>query len=151
MVSLFGRRLLGGIPAGKFGKIRRKVASNQEKEKKIIKNIRKEDKKIDKDLKKLLKESKKNSGNIKKLEKITKDSLHELIKYIKLMRTLYGTNLNRVYPEIIQLENLIDNLYKKLDEIKKKGLSIHLEREFHNILNGIHQLWEMHKHKISKT
>jgi len=151
MVPLFGRRLLRGTPAGNLGKIRRKVASNPKKEKKIIKNIRKEDKKIDKYLKKLLKESKKNSGNIKKLEKITKNSLHELMKYIKLMKTLYGANLNRVYPEIIQLEKHVENLHKILEEIKKKGPSIPLEREFHNILNEIHQLWEMHKNKILKT
>ncbi|MFP3317363.1 MAG: hypothetical protein RXN79_03085 [Candidatus Nanopusillus sp.] len=152
MVPLFGKRLSRGKPpASKLGKISRKVASNPKKEEKIIKNIRKEDKKIDKDIEKLLKESKKNSGNIKELEKIIKDSLNELLKYIKSLKNLYGANLNIVYPEIIQLEKLIDNLYKILEEIKKKGLSMNLEREYYNILNEIHKLWEMHKHKISKT
>jgi GTP1/Obg family GTP-binding protein len=151
MVPLFGKRLSKGKSSGKLGKISRKVASNPKKEEKIIKNIRKEDKKIDKDIEKLLKESKKNSGNIKELEKITKNSLNELIKYIKSLKNLYGANLNMVYPEIIQLEKLIDNLYKILEEIKNKGPSMNLEREYHNILNEIHKLWEMHKHKISKT
>jgi DNA repair exonuclease SbcCD ATPase subunit len=143
--------LLGGKSSGKSRRIRKKVASNQKQKIKIIKNIRKEVKKIDKDIEKLLKESKKNSGNIKELEKITKDSLNKLIKYIKSLKNLYGANLNMVYPEIIQLEKLIDNLYKILEEIKKKGPSMNLEREYYNILNEIHKLWEMHKHKISKT
>jgi len=151
MVPLFGKRLSRGESSGKFGKIREEVAQNPEREKKIIENIRKEVKKIDKDIEKLLKESKKNSGNIKELEKITKNSLNELIKYIKSLKNLYGANLNMVYPEIIQLEKLIDNLYKILEEIKKKGPSMNLEREYYNILNEIHKLWEMHKHKISKT
>ncbi|MFP3256721.1 MAG: hypothetical protein RXO36_02840 [Candidatus Nanopusillus acidilobi] len=152
MVSLFGRKLSkGDQPPGKLGKISKRVDSNRKQEIKIIKNIRREDKKIDKDIENLLKESKKNSGNIKELEKITKNSLNELMKYIKSLKNLYGANLNRVYPEIIQLENLINNLYKILEEIKKKGPSIPLEREYHNILNEIYKLWEMHKHKISKT
>ena len=113
MAPLFGRRLSrGNLPPGKLGKISGKVANNPKKEKKIIKNIQKEDKKIDKDIEKLLKESKKNSGNIKELEKITKDSLHELMKYIKSLKNLYWNNLNGVYPEIIQLEKHIENLYK---------------------------------------
>jgi predicted RNase H-like nuclease (RuvC/YqgF family) len=152
MVPRFGRRLLNGKPLrGKQGRINPKVASNPKKEKKIIKNIQKEDKKIDKDIEKLLKESKKNSWNIKELEKITKDSLNELMKYIKSLKNLYRVNLNRAYPEIIQLEKHIENLYKILEEIKKKGPSMNLEKEFHNILNEIYKLWEMHKHKISKT
>jgi len=152
MAPLFGRRLSKGDPLqGKQGRINPKVASNPKKEKNIIKNIQKEDKKIDKDTEKLLKESKKNSGNIKELEKITKDSLYELMKYIKSLKNLYGANLNSVYPEIIQLEKHIENLYKILEEIKKKGPSMNLEREFHNILNEILKLWNMHKHKISKT
>ena len=151
MAEPFKRLYKGEQPAGKLGKINRKVASNPKKEKKIIKNIQKEDKKIDEDIEKLLKESKKNSGNIKELEKITKDSLHELMKYIKSLKDLYGANLNGVYPEIIQLEKHIENLYKILEEIKKKGPSMNLEGEYHRILNEIHKLWEMHKHKISKT
>jgi len=152
MASLFGRRLSRGKPpAGKLGKISGKVANDPNKEENIIKNIQKEDKKIDEDIEKLLKESKKNSGNIKELEKITKDSLHELMKYIKSLKDLYGANLNGVYPEIIQLEKHIENLYKILEEIKKKGPSMNLEGEYHRILNEIHKLWEMHKHKISKT
>jgi len=152
MVSLFGRKMSrGDLPQGKLGKINKRVAKNRKQEIKIIKNIRIEDIKIDKDIEKLLKESEKNFGNIKELEKITKNSLNELIKYIKSLKNLYGANLNTVYPEIIQLEKLIDNLYKILEEIKKKGPSIPLEREYHNILNEIHKLWEMHKHKISKT
>jgi hypothetical protein len=152
MVPLFGKRLSRREPtASKLGKISGKVANNQKQKIKIIENIRKEVKKIDKDIEKLLKESKKNSGNIKELEKITKDSLNKLIKYIKSLKNLYGANLNIVYPEIIQLEKLIDNLYKILEEIKKKGPSMNLEREYYNILNEIHKLWEMHKHKISKT
>ena len=151
MAPLFGKRLSkGNLPPGKLGKIRRKVASNPKKEIRIIKNIRNKYKKIDKDIKKLLKESK-DLRDIKELEKITKNSLHELMKYIKSLRNLYGANLNRVYPEIIQLEKLIDNLYKILEEIKKKGPSMNLEREFHNILNEILKLWGIHKHKISKT
>jgi len=152
MTPLFGKRLSkGNLPPGKQGRINPKMARDPKKEKKIIKNIQKEDKKIDKDIEKLLKESKKNSGNIKELEKITKDSLNELMKYIKSLKNLYGANLNIVYPEIIQLEKHIDNLYKILEEIKKKGSSMNLEREYHIILNEIHKLWEMHKHKISKT
>ena len=152
MASLFGRRLYKGNPLrGKQGRINPKVASDPNKEENIIKNIQKEDKKIDEDIEKLLKESKKNSGNIKELEKITKDSLHELMKYIKSLKDLYGANLNGVYPEIIQLEKHIENLYKILEEIKKKGPSMNLEKEYHIILNEIHKLWEIHKHKISKT
>ena len=115
MVELFGRRVLNGkIPSGNLGKFRGKMANNMEKEKNIIKNIQKEDKKIDEDIEKLLKESKKNSGNIKELEKITKDSLHELMKYIKSLKDLYGANLNGVYPEIIQLEKHIAVSYTHL-------------------------------------
>ena len=152
MAPLFGRRLSSGKPLrGKQGRINPKVASNPNKEKNIIKNIQKEDKKIDEDIERLLKESRKNSGNIKELKKITKDSLNELMKYIKSLKDLYGSNLNVAYPEIIQLEKHIENLYKILEEIKKKGSSINLEKEFHNILNEIYNLWKMHKHKISKT
>jgi len=146
------KRLSSGKPLrGKQGRINPKVASNPNKEKNIIKNIQKEDKKIDEDIEKLLRESKKNSGNIKKLEKIDKNSLHELIKYIKSLKDLYGANLNGVYPEIIQLEKHIENLYKILEEIKKRGLSMNLEGEYHRILNEIYNLWKTHKHKISKT
>ena len=141
MASLFGRRLSNGKLKGNLGKISGKVASDPKKEKKIIKNIQKEDKKIDEDIEKLLKESKKNSGNIKELEKITKDSLHELMKYIKSLKELYGANLNGVYPKMIQLEKHIENLYKILEEIKKNGPSMNLEKEYHIILNEIHKLW----------
>jgi len=152
MAPLFGKRLSkGNLPSGKQGRINPKVASNPNKEKNIIKNIQKEDKKIDEDIEKLLRESKKNLGNIKELEKITKDSLHELMKYIKSLKDLYGSNLNGVYPEIIQLEKHIENLYKILEEIKKKGPSMNLEGEYHRILNEIYNLWKTHKHKISKT
>jgi len=151
MAPLFGRRLSKGDPLqGKQGRINPKVASNPKKEKNIIKNIQKEDKKIDKDTEKLLKESR-DLRDIKKLEKTVKEDLKEIEKYIKSLKNLYGANLNKVYPEIIQLEKLIDNLYKILEEIKKKGPSMNLEREFHNILNEILKLWNMHKHKISKT
>jgi archaellum component FlaC len=146
MAPLFGRKLSNGIlPQGKLGKIRKGVANNLEKMKNIIKKIRNEDKKIDKDIGKLLKEFKKFSENIKEFEKITNDSLNELMKYIKLMVDLYGNNLNNAYPEIIKLENNIGNLYKMLENIKKNGSSIN------SILNEIHNLWGIHKHKISKT
>ena len=152
MAPLFGKRLSkGNLPSGKQGRINPKVASNPNKEKNIIKNIQKEDKKIDEDIEKLLRESKKNLGNIKELEKITKDSLHGLMKYIKSLKDLYGSNLNGVYPEIIQLEKHIENLYKILEEIKKRGPSMNLEVEYHRILNEIYNLWKTHKHKISKT
>ena len=152
MVKLFGERTLKGKkPLGNLGKFKGKMANNMEKLKKIIKNIRKEDKKIDKDIGKLLKESKNNPGNIKKIEKIDKDSLHELMKYIKYLKDMYGANLNGTYPEIIQLENHIENLYKILEEIKKKGQSMNLEREYYRILNEINKLWKMHMNKISKT
>jgi DNA repair exonuclease SbcCD ATPase subunit len=151
MVPLFGRRLSRGKPpAGKLGKINPKVASNPKKEKNIIKNIQKEDIKIDKNIEKLLKESR-DLKDIKKIEKTVKKDLKEIEKYIKYLKNLYGANLNRFYPEIIQLERHIETLYKILEEIKKKGPSMNLVREFHNILNEIHKLWEMHKHKISKT
>jgi hypothetical protein len=152
MVKLFGRKVLKGkIPSGNLGKFRGKMANNMEKVKKIVKNIQKEDKKIDKDIGKLLKESKKNLGNIKKLEKIDKDSLHELMKYIKYLKDIYGANLNGAYPEIIQLEKYIENLHKILEEIKKKGPSMNLEREYYRILNEVNKLWKMHMNKISKT
>ena len=70
---------------------------------------------------------------------------------MKSLKNLYGANLSRVYPELIQLEKLIDRLDKILKEIEKKGPSMNLERKFHIILNEIHKLWETHKHKISKT
>jgi hypothetical protein len=131
----FGRGLLRGNP--------------KEMEK-IIKNIQKEYKKIDKYIGKLLNESKKNSWNIDKLEKITKDSLKELNKYIKLMGNLYGINLNRAYPEIIQLGKHMGNLYKILEEIRKKGLSMNLGKGYLAILKEIDKFWKMHKHKISR-
>jgi len=149
MVSIPFRRLSKGIaPPGKLGKINKKL--NPKKEEKIIKTIRKEFKKINIDTKKLLKEFR-DLRDIKKIEKTAKKDLKEIKKYIKSLKKLYGANLNRVYPEIIQLEKLVENLYKTLKEIKKKGPSVHLERRYHMILNAIHKLWEMHKHKISKT
>jgi len=123
---------------------------NPKKEEKIIKTIRKEFKKINIDIEKLLKESK-DLRNIKKIEKTAKKVLKEIKKYIKSLKKLYGANLNRVYPEIIRLEKLIENFYKILKEIKKKGSSVHLGRRYYMILNAIYKLWEMHKHKISKT
>jgi seryl-tRNA synthetase len=152
---LFGRRLSKGQPLqGKVSKINPKVAINREKMKKIIENIRKEDNKINEDLVKLLNESKKNSWNIKELEKIDNDSLKELKKYIKLMKNLYGNNLNnlnKVYPEIIQLEKHIKDLNNILKDIKKKGLSMDLGKKYYNMLNSILNLWKMHMNKISKT
>ena len=151
MAPLFGRRLSKGkLPRGNLGRINPKIASNPQKERGVIKNIQKESEKINKDTEKLLKESR-DLRDIKKIEKTVKKDLKEIEKYIKSLKKLYGANLNRDYPEIIQLEKLIDRLYKILEEIKKKGPSMNLEREFHNILNEIHKLWEMHKHKISKT
>ncbi len=151
MVTLPFRRLSKGkAPPNKLGKINRKLISNPKKEEKIIKTARKEFKEINIDTEKLLKESR-DLRDIKKIEKTVKKDLKEIEKYIKSLKTLYGANLNRVYPEIIQLEKLIKRLYEILEEIKKKGPSMNLEREFHIILNEIHKLWEIHKHKISKT
>ena len=151
MVTLPFRRLSKGkAPPNKLGKINRKLISNPEKEKKIIKEARKKFKAVDIDTEKLLKESK-NLEDPKKIRKRAKKDLKEIKKYIKSLKNLYGANLNRVYPEIIQLEKLIDKLDKILEEIKKKGPSMNLEREFHIILNEIHKLWEIHKHKISQT
>ena len=73
------------------------------------------------------------------------------MKYIESLKNLYGANLNSVYPEIIQLEKHIKNLYNILEEIQKGGPSMNLEKEHDIILNKIHKIWEMHKHKISKT
>jgi len=140
----------GEAPRGKLGKINKKLISNPEKEKKIIEKARKEFKKVNIDTEKLLRESK-DLRDIKKIEKTVKKDLKEIKKYIKALKKLYGANLGRVYPEIIQLEKHIENFHKILKEIKKKGLSMNLEKEFHNILNEIHKLWGMHKHKISKT
>jgi hypothetical protein len=42
------------------------------------------------------------------------------MKYIESLKNLYGANLNSVYPEIIQLEKHIKNLYRILEEIKKE-------------------------------
>jgi DNA repair ATPase RecN len=151
MVILPFRRLSKGkAPPSNLGKINKKLIGNPKKEEKIIKTVRKEFKEINIDTEKLLKESK-DLRDIKKIEKTVKKDLKEIEKYIKSLKNLYGANLNRVYPEIIQLEKHVKNLYKILEEIKKKGLSINLEREYHIILNEIHKLWEMHKHKISKT
>jgi hypothetical protein len=147
----FRRLSKGRLPPGNLGKINPKVASDLKKEKKIIENIQKEYKKINKYIGKLLNESKKNSWNIDKLEKITKDSLKELNKYIKLMGNLYGINLSRAYPEIIQLGKHMWNLYKIFEEIKKKGLSMNLGRGYLAILKEIYKLWNIHKHKISNT
>jgi hypothetical protein len=55
------------------------------------------------------------------------------MKYIESLKNLYGANLNSVYPEIIQLEKHIKNLYKIFDETKKEGPSMNLEGEYHNI------------------
>ena len=148
----FGGRLFNRQPLqGKVGKINPKVAINRKKIKKIIENIRKEDNKINEDLVKLLNESKKNSWNINKLENIDNNSLKELKKYIKLMEKLYGNNLNKVYPEIIQLEKYIKNLNNILKDIKKKGMSMDLGKKYYNMLNSILNLWKMHMNKISKT
>jgi len=149
MVILPFRRLSEGKPS-KLDNINKKLIGNPKKVKKLIKTIRKEFKEINIDTEKLLKESR-DLRDIKKIEKTVKKDLKEIEKYIKSLKKLYGANLNRDYPEIIQLEKHIENLYKILEEIKKKGPSMNLEREFHNILNEIHKLWEMHKHKISKT
>jgi len=147
MVTLPFRRLSKGKPT----KLDRPIKERDpKKEEKIIKAVRKEFKKVNVDTEKLLKESK-DLRDIKKIEKTEKKDLKEIKKYIKSLKKLYGANLGRVYPEIIQLEKHIDNLHKILEEIKKKGPSMNLEREFHNILNEIHKLWETHKHKISKT
>jgi len=43
------------------------------------------------------------------------------MKYIESLKNLYRANLNSVYPEIIQLEKHIENLYKILEEIQKEG------------------------------
>jgi hypothetical protein len=151
MITLPFRRLSKGkAPPNKLGKINEKLIVNQKKEKKIITAARKEFKEINIDTEKLLKESK-DLRDFKRIEKTLKDALKKIKKYIKSLKNLYGANLNRVYPEIIQLEKLIERLYKILEEIKKKGPSMNLEREFHIILNEIHKLWEIHKHKISKT
>ncbi|MCC5447225.1 hypothetical protein [Candidatus Nanobsidianus stetteri] len=72
------------------------------------------------------------------------------MKYIKSLKNLYGANLNSIYPEIIQLEKHIKNLYKILEEIKKKRQSKNFEGKYHSILNEIHNLWEFRKHKISR-
>ena len=151
MVTLPFRRLSRGeAPPNKLGKINKKLIGNPKKEKKIITAARKEFKEVNIDTEKLLKESK-NLRDFKKIEKTVKKDLKEIEKYIKSLKNLYRANLNRVYPEIIQLEKLIDKLDKILEEIKKKGPSMNLEREFHIILNEIHKLWEIHKHKISQT
>jgi len=151
MVTLPFRRLSKGkAPPNKLGKINRKLIDNQKKEKEIIAATRRKFKAVDIDTEKLLRESK-NLGDLKKIERMAKKDLEEIKKYIKSLKSLYGANLNRVYPELIQLEKLIDKLDKISKEIKKKGPSMNLEREFHIILNEIHKLWEMHKHKISKT
>jgi hypothetical protein len=150
MVTLPFRRLSKGKPSKLDKKINKKLIGNPKKEEKLIKTTRKEFKEINIDTEKLLKESK-DLRDIKKIEKTVKKDLKEIEKYIKYLKNLYGANLNRFYPEIILLKKLIDELYKILEEIKKKGPSMNLEREFHNILNEIHKLWEMHKHKISKT
>jgi len=146
----FRRLSEGEAPRGKLGKINKKLISNPEKEKKIIEKARKEFKKVNIDTEKLLRESK-DLRDIKKIEKTAKKDLKEIKKYIKSLKKLYRANLGRVYPEIILLEKHIDKLYKILEEIKKKGPSMNFEREFHNILNEIHKLWEMHMHKISRT
>jgi anaerobic ribonucleoside-triphosphate reductase len=140
----------GKAPPSKLGKINRKLIGNPKKGEKIITAARKEFKEINIDTEKLLKESK-NLRDFKKIKKIAEKDLKEIEKYIKSLKNLYGANLNRVYPEIIQLEKFIDKLDKILKEIKKKRPSMNLEREFHIILNEIHKLWEIHKHKISKT
>jgi len=151
MVTLPFRRLSKGkAPPNKLGNINRKLIGNPEKEKKIITAARKEFKAVDIDTEKLLKESK-DLRDFKRIEKTAKEDLKKIKKYIKSLKTLYGANLNKVYPEIIQLEKLIERLYKILEEIEKKGPSMNLEREFHIILNEIHKLWVMHKLKISKT
>ncbi len=135
---------------GKLGKIKKKLIGNPQKEKKIIETARRRFKEVNIDTEKLLKEFR-DLRDIKKIEKLVKKDLKEIERYIKSLRDLYGANLSRVYPEIIQLEKYIERLYKILEEIKKKGPSMNLEKEYHIILNEIHKLWEMHKHKISKT
>jgi len=141
------RRLFKGKPT-KLDKPIKKL--DPEEEKKIIEKVRKEFKKVNVDTEKLLRESK-DLRDIKRIEKIVKKDLKEMKRYIKALKKLYGANLSRVYPEIIQLEKRIEHLYKILKEIKKKGLSMHLERDYHTTLNEIHKLWEIHKHKISRT
>jgi len=153
MTILPFRRLSEGEESkklGKLGKINKKLIGNPKKEKKIIKTARKEFKEINIDTEKFLREFR-DLRDIEKIKKLVKRYLEKIKRYIKSLRDLYGANLNRVYPEIIQLEKHIKRLYKILEEIKKKGLSINLEKEYHIILNEIRKLWEMHKHKISKT
>jgi hypothetical protein len=66
------------------------------------------------------------------------------------MGNLYGINLNRACPEIIQLGKHMGNLYKILEEIRKKGLSMNLGKGYLAILKEIDKFWKMHKHKISR-
>jgi len=57
------------------------------------------------------------------------------MKYIKSLKDLYGANLNGVYPEIIQLEKYVEDLYKMLEKIEKRVPSMNFEKEYNKMLN----------------